>query len=100
MNFRFPFWNYPFNYQYYNYYKRNYNNYIRDNKKDEKNITSIKNVSDIKFLPTNNEQAIFEIFGIKLYMDDLIILALLLFLYQENVHDEVLYIILFLLLFS
>jgi len=42
----------------------------------------------------------FEIFGIKLYFDDLLILALIFFLYKEEVNDNYLYIILFMLLLS
>lgn len=44
------------------------------------------------------EDPIFEIFGIQLYLDDMIILGLLFFLYQEGVQDEMLYIALILLL--
>ena len=47
-----------------------------------------------------SDKPIFELFGIKLYSDDLIILAVLFLLYEQNVKDEMLYIILFLLLFS
>lgn len=46
------------------------------------------------------EEPIFEIFGIQLYLDDIIILGLLFFLYQEGVQDEMLYIALILLLLS
>lgn len=46
------------------------------------------------------EKPIFEIFGIQLYLDDIIILGLLFFLYQEGVQDEMLYIALILLLLS
>lgn len=42
----------------------------------------------------------FEIFGIKLYFDDLLLIALLFFLYQEEVKDTYLYIALVLLLLS
>lgn len=49
---------------------------------------------------SNSDKPIFELFGIKLYSDDLIILAVLFLLYEQNVKDEMLYIILFLLLFS
>ena len=49
---------------------------------------------------TSNVQPIFEIFGIKLFLDDLIILGILFFLYKEEVKDDMLYIILFLLLFA
>ena len=44
------------------------------------------------------EQPIFEMFGIKLYIDDIIIICVLIFLYQEGVKDDLLYICLFLLL--
>ena len=41
---------------------------------------------------------VFEIFGIKLYNDDLLILGMLFFLYSEDVHDDELFLILLLLL--
>lgn len=46
------------------------------------------------------EEPIFEILGIQLYLDDIIILGLLFFLYQEGVQDEMLFIALILLLLS
>ncbi len=46
------------------------------------------------------EEPIFEILGIQLYLDDIIILGLLFFLYQEGVQDETLFIALILLLLS
>lgn len=49
---------------------------------------------------TNVEEPIFEILGIQLFLDDIIILGLLFFLYQEGVQDEMLYITLILLLLS
>lgn len=122
--FNLPFFNYPYNYPYYRNY-RNYNKYnsyynnsnnsnnssiIEESVKSEcetkkeKSITNSNRISNtinsILFSNYDSDQAIFEIFGIKLYLDDLIILGLLFFLYQQNVKDEMLYIILFLLLFS
>ena len=102
--FNFPFLGYPYNYQYYRNYK-NYNNYSYNklNKGNEKNsVTNLKEISNTSKQKTenNNEQAIFNIMGISIYLDDLIILSILFFLYQEKVHDEMLYIILFLLFFS
>ncbi len=44
------------------------------------------------------EEPIFEIFGIELYLDDIIIIGLLFLLYKEGVQDELLYIALILLL--
>ena len=49
---------------------------------------------------TDIEEPIFEIFGIELYLDDIIILGLLFFLYQENVQDEMLFVVLILLLIN
>lgn len=46
------------------------------------------------------EEPVLEIFGLKLYLDDLIILALLYFLYEEDVKDDMLFISLILLLLS
>lgn len=110
--FNFPFFGYPYNHPYYRYYNR-YNYNIKDttnniqtkNEEKKDSITNSKEISNTinsrnSSNSSNSEQAIFEIFGIKLYLDDLIILGVLFFLYQQNVNDEMLYIILFLLLFS
>lgn len=118
--FNFPLFGYPYNYRYYKPYN-NYNQYIRQEQKKEQECETISPSLDetvpqnkknsITNLPkisntinsrssSDSEQAIFEIFGIKIYLDDLIILGILFFLYQQNVKDEMLYIILLLLLFS
>ena len=47
-----------------------------------------------------DEREFFEIFGIRLYFDDILILCLLYFLYKEDVHDEMLFFALILLLIS
>ena len=49
---------------------------------------------------SKKEEPFFKILGFHLFLDDLIIICLLLFLYQEQVTDQILYIILLLLLFS
>lgn len=46
------------------------------------------------------DNTLFEILGIKIHFDDLLILCILLFLYQENINDEYLFISLILLLLS
>ena len=113
--FNFPYFGYPYHNPYYQYYnkQRNYVD-IQKNISNTENCPEIstpekadeKNVQgDLTSLDTNNQNTdgdspIFEIFGIKLYSDDLIILAVLFLLYEQNVKDEMLYIILFLLLFS
>ncbi len=48
----------------------------------------------------NNEEPIIEILGISLYLDDIIILGLLFFLYQEGVKDYMLFLALIMLLLS
>ena len=52
------------------------------------------------FLPFNSDAEYFEIFGIRLYMDDILLLALLFFLYNEGTDDPLLFISLLLLLMS
>ncbi|MCL2342236.1 MAG: hypothetical protein FWC53_04300 [Firmicutes bacterium] len=51
-------------------------------------------------LTNNTDSPIFEIMGIKLYLDDLILIGLLFFLYNEGVKDQMLFIALILLLMS
>ena len=54
-----------------------------------------------KVLPSKNTSSVwFDLFGIKLYFDDVLILSLLFFLYKENVKDEGLFFALVLLLIS
>ncbi len=48
----------------------------------------------------NTDKELFELFGIKIYLDDLLIICILLFLYQEGIQDEYLFISLILLLLS
>lgn len=107
--FNFPFFGYPYNYPYYRYYnKYNHNSQaiqntqVNNKQKETDSITNSKEIGNTinSRAYSDSNQAIFEIFGIKLYLDDLIILGLLFFLYQQDVNDEILYVILFLLLFS
>lgn len=48
----------------------------------------------------NDDRPVFNLFGIRLYFDDLLLLALIYFLYAEDVHDPELFIALILLLLS
>lgn len=107
-------YNRPFPY-YNNYYRNNfYNRYIPNNcvsqsppsiqEKEKDPIISDEipstpdsrshNSSDI------NSTVWFDLFGIKLYFDDVLILSLLYLLYKEEVKDESLFISLLLLLIS
>ena len=73
--------------QYYNRPKENaLNNYINTKKEQESNSCSSDNL--------------FDFFGLKLASDDLIIIALLFFLYNEKVNDTYLFIALIMLLLS
>lgn len=103
--FRFPYFSFPYNYS---YYKRpsshlpnlNPNLYNNKNSIIDKYNNTIKNTSQKQNSYSDEDKPIFEILGIKLFLDDIIILCVLFFLYQEKVKDEMLYIILLLLLFS
>ena len=108
------------NYNNKNTYNHN-NNYANDKisysqptqNKDEKSIDDIYDKQEKRskynsfgpiFLNTygfsDKEQPLIEILGLKLYLDDLIILSLLFFLYKEDVKDDMLFILLILLLLS
>ena len=51
-------------------------------------------------LPFENTSDCFELFGITLHVDDILLISLLLFLYTEGVNDQLLFISLILLLLS
>ena len=105
-NFNFPYFNpYNRNYGYYNKhynsnntYKHNLSNNINNN---NANKTKQSCQTESNNLATDlSSNPLFEIFGLKLYMDDILILCLLYFLYEENVKDELLFISLLMLLLS
>lgn len=75
---------------------QNFNN-IGNSSNYSKNDNS-NNVTEDTASTSNMYEQYFEIFGMKLYFDDLLILALIFFLYKEDVKDSSLFIILFLLL--
>ena len=122
--FRLPFTNFysPF-YSNYNYYNRKNNLYKKDNpninceNSKQKNNVHKNNVYNNKKSPkynsspfdlvsdfingnTKNDEPLFEILGIELYLDDIIILGLLFILYKEGVKDEMLFLALILLLLT
>ena len=84
-----------------------YNNY-----KYPHNPINQSNSSNLKLKPEKKEhkekaselneasEAFFEIFGLKLYFDDILIMCILFFLYTEKVKDEELFICLILLLLT
>lgn len=114
MVYNYPFFNFPRpkRYSYYNSpYYGNYNKASFDDKK-KVNFESSKasfdnmkkmNLDKIKASPRKEEvydEPFFEIFGLKLYFDDVLIICLIFFLYQEGVKDEYLFMALILLLLS
>ena len=98
--FRFPYFGFPYGYPYYNYSNKYYYNKNIEKKEENTSIATPDEPRSTSPSSTSNVQPIFEIFGIKLFLDDLIILGILFFLYKEEVKDDMLYIILFLLLFA
>lgn len=56
---------------------------------------SIPNNCDEKF-----DSDFFEIFGLKLYFDDILLICMIFFLYNEGVQDQMLFVALILLLIS
>ena len=108
----FPSYSYK---KYNNYYKKNYQNNTHDKNNNNNNSnnkckdtdkqkeTEI-NIKKIKPEPANDysniNSPLFEILGVKIYFDDILIVLILLFLYQEGIQDEYLFISLILLLLS
>ena len=70
--------------------------------KSETKHQSEKQNNDRNFLANlkQSEEALFEIFGLKIYFDDLLLICIIFFLYQEGIQDEYLFIALILLLLS
>ncbi len=86
----------------YNDYKEKEFHHEEDTVLNKQKSSSYSSFGPISFknpIFTNNiDEPIFEIFGIELYLDDIIIIGLLFLLYKEGVQDELLYIALILLL--
>ena len=124
-----PIFRYPFFYNNYygNYYNRpypakqnslpnptdnsNYQNFLHNNSNRKHNESSNNynslNTEDDNLSKKNNSKKsdsnsdyFFEIFGLKLYFDDILLICLIFFLYQEGVKDDELFISLILLLLS
>mgnify|MGYP004530385295 CR=1 FL=1 len=118
-NFRPPFFGQPAFLGNNNYYRKNYHNSTNfkkyPNSCEKNNTENLLNKNSISKQPPspplltetttncNNIQSnevLFEIFGLKIYFDDVLLICILLFLYQEGIQDEYLFISLILLLLS
>ena len=74
-------------------------NQVNEKKDDFENNDRHSNTSPSSNLPPNKD-FVLDLFGLKLYFDDILILSLLFFLYKEEVKDEGLFLALVLLLIS
>ena len=85
-------------------FSRGYNkNYKSSTKpKDDEKTTYGFNFLDNFFNQTDRgeDESYFDLFGLKLYNDDLLLIGLIFFLYKEDVKDQYLFIALILLLLS
>ena len=83
------------------YYEKEKNNTNTAEISAQQNRSSGFNFNFLNFeniFSNNSDEPVFEIMGIKLYLDDLLILGLLFILYTEGVKDELLFLALVLLL--
>ncbi len=95
---RFPFFN-TFN----NTYSFQYKHFPNKNTpllQTNTNSKATEFTKEQKNSSQKNENYFFELFGLKLYFDDVLLICLIFFLYQEGVKDEELFISLILLLLS
>lgn len=89
-----PFYRYPYGYTFRKYIP--HNNYL-----GTKTDTPISIEKTTKKESRNlNDSPFFEIFGLSLYFDDVLLICLIFFLYQEGVQDEFLFMALIFLLLS
>ncbi len=102
----------PFNFPYY-YHNRPIPNYFQPKSNSNFNKEKYSNISrpnEFKDNPLHSEQekkhsdnsseCFFELFGLKLHFDDVLIMCILFFLYTEEVHDDELFLCLVMLLLS
>ena len=110
---RLPFFGFPYQYPYNNYYKNPIHNINKNNSINSSSIISESdkknNKKQAKYRQpfsfnfdgvSDNSKPVAELLGINLYIDDIIILCLLFVLYKEEVKDEMLFICLLLLLIT
>lgn len=107
----YPPFNYPFYFNNNNKNSRNLcsphyiYNYVNSNKQTSNSIHNEAKKEKSQYEEKASETAeasetFFEIFGLKLYFDDILIMCILFFLYNEKVHDDELFICLILLLLT
>ncbi len=96
---RFPRYFPPF--QYYNHFNYRPSHHQYEHISPQVQISDSLETSKNSCNNADNDIPVWlDIFGIKLYFDDVLILSLLFFLYEEQVKDEFLFLILLLLLIT
>lgn len=105
MMYHSPFFNDPFRLRGPNTYNRYHTPYpprpiYHETQNISHNPSSNMVKEKIEVEKEETEKEIFELFGIKLYFDDILLICLLFFLYKEGVKDQYLFISLVLLLLS
>ena len=84
---------------YHTSYSNNYYKYQNSSSKSNKfQSTPEKEIKEKR--EKHSEPELFEIFGLKLYFDDILLICLIFFLYNEGVKDQYLFISLILLLLT
>ena len=95
----YPPFNMPFFYNNYNFprnsHKTNYTNFKKEDTTEH--VSKQEKKASVK---SETTEAFFEILGLKLYFDDILIICILFFLYTEKVQDEGLFICLIMLLLT
>lgn len=83
--------------------KLHYNdNFLKSDSNSESEVENLRfnKQKEKKNKSNNNNDYLFDLFGLKLYTDDVLLVSLIYFLYSEGVKDESLFIVLILLLLS
>lgn len=99
MMFYPPFYRYSYNHSYWKNPQININKEI-ENKKESPVQEDNSNLGKKKENRNSSDSPFIEILGISLYFDDILLICLLLFLFEEGVDDQWLYIAIILLLLS
>ncbi len=101
MNFNLPFLN-SYRFRHNSFYRPPSNPYHYSTPNKEIDSSNSKSTSEkaIENSSTQENRDFFEVFGIKLYYDDILLISLIFFLYSEGVDDSELFITLILLLLN
>ncbi len=94
----YPPFNFPFFYNNYKYSRKPLS--INEHTQKKVFFKEMNNPQKKASVSTDTPEAFFEIFGLKLYFDDILIICILFLLYSEKVQDENLFICLILLLLT